>query len=81
MPEHKLNEVVTVLEELIGDMTVPKNVKLQLQMTIEALRSEGEFSLKVNRALNALDEISDDSNVEPYTRSQIWNVVSLLETL
>ena len=81
MVEEKINEVLAVLEEIMGDATVPKNVKLHLQTSIQALRMNGELSLKISRVMNELDEIANDSNVESYTRSQIWNVVSLLETL
>jgi len=28
-----------------------------------------------------LDEVSDDNNIQPYTRTQIWNIASMLEAL
>ncbi|MCK5468863.1 MAG: UPF0147 family protein, partial [Cyclobacteriaceae bacterium] len=30
-------------------------------------------------AISILDEVSNDTNIQPFTRTQIWNLVSLLE--
>ncbi|MEA3430506.1 MAG: UPF0147 family protein [Nanoarchaeota archaeon] len=77
----ELSDVLTVLEELASDSTVPKNVKAKIQAIIEALNEGSDISMKVNKALHILDEISDDTNLQAYTRTQIWNVVSLLENI
>ena len=47
---------------------------------MKALQEDKEISIKINKALDELDEIGDDANMEPYTRSQIWNLVSALES-
>ena len=77
----KIKEVVSALNEMINDNTVPKNVKSKLQATIAALNEEAEESIRINKALNELDELTDDVNIEPYTRTQLWNVVSMLEMI
>ncbi|MBU0461926.1 MAG: UPF0147 family protein, partial [Nanoarchaeota archaeon] len=38
-----------------------------------------ELSIRINKALSELDEISDDTNLQAYTRTQIWNIASMLE--
>ncbi|RMF55646.1 hypothetical protein D6745_01470 [Candidatus Woesearchaeota archaeon] len=77
----EFDEVIKALKELCEDPLVPKNVKVKLQNTINSLNDDCELSIKVDRALNELDEISSDANIEPFTRTQIWNIVSLLESL
>jgi len=77
----QIEDILEVLEELLDDSTVPKNVRLKIKETFDALKSNGELSIKVNKALHALDEVSDDSNIQAYTRTQIWNIVSMLEKL
>jgi len=79
--EDKVKSIIVALEELTGDNTVPRNVRTKLENTIKALKEESELSIRINKALNELDEISDDTNIQPYTRTQIWNIVSLLETV
>lgn len=79
--ENRIQEIIDVLEELIEDGSVPKNVKTKLQNTIEILKEDAEPSIRINKALNELDEVADDTNLQSYTRTQIWNIVSLLEKL
>jgi uncharacterized protein (UPF0147 family) len=77
----QIDEVIEVLTELVEDNTVPKNVKTHIEQIIHALKGNQELSLKLHKALSLLDEISDDANIQPYTRTQIWNVASMLESL
>jgi len=37
--------------------------------------------LKISAAVSTLDEIINDPNMPMYTRTQIWNIVSMLEQL
>ena len=79
--EDRILEIIEVLDELLKDASVPKNVKTKLQNTVEILKEDAEPSIRINKALNELDEIADDTNLQSYTRTQIWNIVSLLEKL
>ncbi len=80
--EQKIKEVIETLTRLQEDTTIPKNVKIKIRNIITALKEKNtEPSIKINEALHQLDEIADDANMQPYTRTQIWNVVSMLEKL
>jgi len=79
--EKELKPVVEALSELEEDITVPRNIRMKINNTITALKENGDLSIKVNKALNELDEITEDTNMQSYTRAQIWNVVSMLEKL
>ncbi|MBS3136190.1 UPF0147 family protein [Candidatus Woesearchaeota archaeon] len=79
MADNELQDVIEVLEELCEDTSVPKNVKEKFSEMINSLKSSKELSIKVNKALHGLDEIGDDTNLQPYVRTQIWNLVSMLE--
>lgn len=82
MKKEKLKDVIKVLSSLEEDVTVPKNVRESVKKVISVLKGGGkEMSLKVNKALHILEEVSSDMNMEPYTRTQLMNVVSLLEKL
>jgi len=73
-------DIIEALEELGTDNTVPKNVKLKLTGIVDVLKNTTEDrSIRINKALNLLDEVSDDHNIQSYSRTQIWNLVSLLE--
>ena len=79
--EEKINSAVGALEELKNDGTVPKNIKNKIETIISSLKDNKEVSIRINKALNELDEISDNNNIQPYTRTQIWNIASLLESI
>ena len=81
MGEKEIKPIIEILEELKTDMSVPRNVKEKIENTIRALKEKSDIKLRINKALHELDEIADDVNLQPYTRTQIWNVISLLEKL
>ena len=58
-----------------------KKNKNKINLTISTLEESNEISIKVNKALHELEEVADDPNLETYTRTQMWNVVSLLEKI
>jgi len=80
--DNSLLELFDALTQLEQDSSVPKNVKLKLQSAISVLKEENtDMKIKVNKALQHLDDVSDDSNMPSYIRPQIWNIVSMLESL
>ena len=73
--------VVGSLNEIHEDATVPRNVRLIIESVMTCLKEDTELSTKVSKALNKLDEVASDINLQAYTRTQIWNVMSALEKL
>jgi len=67
-----------VLIELKEDISVPKNVRMKVDKVIKILKEESEIPIKASKALNELEEIAEDVNLESYTRTQIWNIISIL---
>ncbi len=76
-----IKDVIDLLSELSEDTSIPKNVREKTDKIRIVLEEDVDVSIKVNKALNELDEIGNDNNIEPYTRTQIWNIVSLLEKI
>lgn len=77
----RLQQIIDALTELGSDNTVPRNVKNQLTRAITVINSDEEHRIKVSKALEEIDEVIDDPNLQPYTRTQLWNIVSLLEAV
>jgi len=78
----EIKQIIEAIAELQGDNSVPKNIKAKLQNVAAILKGDSEdTAVKVNKALDELEEISDDANIQSYTRTQIWNIVSLLESI
>lgn len=82
MFEEKTKEVIKVLLQIEEDETIPKNVREKVKNTILALQSkEKDIAIKINRSLQELDDVANYPNLQPYTRAQIWQIVSLLESI
>lgn len=76
-----IENAVVKLNELCEDTTTPKGIKEKLGGVVDILSNEEEDTIKINKALDSLDEISSESNIQPYIRTQIWNIVSILESI
>ena len=81
MGHEEIGNVVETLSELKDDITVPKNVRLKVEKVMKLLNEETEIDIKVSKALNELEEIADDVNLQSYTRAQVWSVISTLEKI
>ena len=79
--KNEIKGIIDILSDLGEDHSVPKNVRLKIKDIIKTLDFDEEVSLKVNKALHKLDEISDDININTYARTQIWDITSKLEGL
>jgi len=79
MEQKAIESIEPVLKELKEDAAVPKNVKLKIEKVIGILKKNSEVTIKVSKALNELEEVADDVNLQSYTRTQVWNVISALE--
>ncbi|MCD6371363.1 MAG: UPF0147 family protein [Candidatus Aenigmarchaeota archaeon] len=78
----KLEQAVMLLDQIIEDRTVPRNIRENSQKAKENLLDESlELSVRIDKAIQLLDEVSEDPNIPVYTRTQVWNVVTLLESL
>jgi uncharacterized protein (UPF0147 family) len=75
----ELEEIKGYLKEMIDDASIPKNVRVKSQEVLDMLNGEGDLSISASKALNIFEELSEDTNIDAFVRTQIWNIVSLLE--
>ncbi len=77
----QLVDVIAVLSDMGADQNVPKNVRVQMQSLVTVLQSPTEHSVKVHEAMSMLDSVSSDINLDSFTRTQIFSLVSMLEKM
>lgn len=76
----KLNQAMAVLNRVAEDNTTPRNIRRTAKQASDILMDESlSIAAKAANAIDLLDEISQDPNMPMYTRTRIWNVISLLE--
>ncbi len=77
-----MSEINKLLDEIVEDRTVPRNIRNMIAETKKHLNNVKEdLAIRINSAVSILDEVSNDPNIPTYTRTQIWNIVSLLEIM
>lgn len=82
MEVERIRNVVDILGQIEDDFTVPKNIRMKIRGVVTSLHEETlSIDIRIDRSLQELDEISDDPNLSSFTRMQIWNVLSALESI
>ena len=73
-------KIVSFLDQLLGDTSIPKNVRMAIANAKGRLQKDGADA-GVAAAIYALDEVSNDINLPMHARTIIWNVLSELEAM
>jgi len=79
--DQSIKQANGVLKEIAEDTTTPRNIRRAAKNAMEALGTPDSHAVRSANAISILDEVSQDPNMPPYTRTRIWNVVSILETI
>ncbi len=74
-------KVIPLIEQIVNDRTVPRNIRAKCQESIEVLNDGGDTAVRISTVISNMDEVSNDPNIPMYTRTQVWNIVSILESM
>lgn len=78
--EYRFKQAKAILSMISEDNTTPRNIRHAAKDALEALAvMDQSYGVRAAQAVNILDDISQDPNMPAYTRTRIWNVVSILE--
>ncbi len=77
----KKEDVISLLDAIINDRGVPKNVKSSVDEALVILRNPKANNVKFAETVSILDEVTNDPNLSVYTRTVLWDAVSKLEAL
>ena len=79
--EEKIRQIIYLMDMLMGDMGVPRNIKKAVEEAKRRLQEKGEPVVRAGGAIYSLGEVSEDINLPPHGRTQIWQILSALETI
>ena len=75
-------EVINLIQQVADDRTVPRNIRSKCEESIKILKDEKEdVAVRINTVISSMDEVSNDPNIPTYTRTQVWNIVSIMESM
>lgn len=81
-PEKTINTCIQMLQHIIEDSTIPRNIRRVADETRKVLMdTDRGLGLRAATAISMIDEISNDPNMPVHARTKIWELVSQLETV
>ena len=76
----KLNQAMSILNMIADDNTTPRNIRRTAKQASEMLVDENlSIAARAANAIAVLEDISQDPNRPMYSRTRIWNAISVLE--
>jgi len=82
MGEDAFERCTEILQHIMGDTSVPRNIRRAAEESKEILaREDEEPTIRASTVISILDEISNDPNIPIHARTLIWNVLSELESI
>ena len=82
MSNQTIEEVSEILEYIMDNNTVPRNIREAANESNQLLKDEEQDqSVRISTVLTKLDEISNDPNIPVHARTLIWEVLSKLESI
>jgi hypothetical protein len=75
-------EVEGLLNGLLGDRSVPRNIKRVAQKGIDELHKEDETpGILASNVMYLVDDLSLDPNIPLHSRTTIYRIISILEKI
>ncbi len=76
-----VKDVSALMEEVIDDRGVPRNIRNIIEQAKDKINGKGADTMGFSSAIYLLDDISNDINMPHHTRTDIWEIISKLETI
>jgi len=78
----KLKDVAELMEPIIEDTTVPRNIREKINKAKDKIiTEEGERAVNIANAIYMIDEVSNDINMPFHVRTELWSILSELEAI
>lgn len=77
----ELKNLEELMQDVLTDHSVPRNVRAIVE---EAMQKISGKELKIedfSTAVYMMDDISKDLNLPSHTRTDIWEIISMMETI
>ena len=76
-----VKDISDMIADLVSDTTIPKNIRKALSDAKARLDGKEEKSVKLSAAIYLIESVSEDINMPAHARTQIWAIMSALESL
>ncbi len=81
MTEINLNDIIEIMSEIEEDTSIPRNIRKTIGEAKKRLKTDEDETVKVGAVVYSLEEIAEDINIPSHARTQIWTILSALESM
>jgi Uncharacterized protein conserved in archaea len=81
--EDKIKQVIEILNNLLKDMGVSRQVKDACKDAINYLNDKkiASYGIRAANSISRIEEVTQDPTIPPYVRTTLWKVISILEQI
>ena len=85
LTKNKFNEqveyVTNLMDSIMDDTSVPRNIRKTIEDAKIKIMQAESLSVGITGAIYLLEDISNDINMPAHTRTEIWTIISELESV
>lgn len=80
--KNAFENVETLLNGMLGDRGVPRNIKRVAQRSIDELHKENETPGVISsNVMYMVDDLAQDANIPFHARTTVYRIISILENI
>ena len=72
-----MEDIIEIMESILDDRMVPRNIRSKVEEAIAKIN--GNTITTLSEAIYLLDDVSNDVNMPEHTRTDIWQIISMIE--
>jgi len=72
-----MEDIIEIMDSILDDRMVPRNIRAKVDEAIAKVK--GKTITTLSEAIYLLDDISNDVNMPEHTRTDIWQIISMIE--
>jgi len=80
--KEQIEYVIELMESILDDTSVPRNIRKTIDEAKNKLSVNiDELNVNLTTAIYLMEDISNDINMPSHTRTEIWTIISELESI
>jgi len=79
--KEELKELAALMQEVASDHSVPRNVRTTVEEAMAKISGKNPKIEDLSTAVYMMDDISKDLNLPSHTRTDIWEIISIMESI
>ena len=80
--EESISYVAELMDSVLQDTSVPRNIRKAVEDAKNKILDKNEkINIRVTTSMYILDDVSNDINMPTHARTEIWQIISELESI